>query len=186
MAQTHTAIGVSWWLGISVAVRPGPLPVLAGAAVAGLLAVAPDIDKRKTEAARSLPPVTTALAWGLSKCWGGHRGITHSAVGVAGMAVLAAAGWLLTGVSWWVPAAVMTGWCSHLAADMATRSGIAFAWPDLTPWYWLPKPWRVTTGLMRKRLRGSRRKKHTAEWWLVRPAAVASCLILAGLVVAGW
>jgi inner membrane protein len=75
----------------------------------------------------------------------GHRGLLHSAAGLALLAVLVALPlglWL----GWQPAAALVLGYASHLALDASTRSGIPLCYPDRTRRFLLPPYLRVTTG----------------------------------------
>jgi inner membrane protein len=93
-------------------------PVFLGLAVAGSLL--PDLDHPKSWVGRRVWPLSRIIAAIL-----GHRGITHSAIAVAGMAALL----LYAGTrEAWVDALVV-GYLSHLAADLLTPRGLRLAWP---------------------------------------------------------
>jgi len=176
MAPTHALIGASWWLaGSAAAGHPHLLPVAAGTGISAALALAPDIDLKGSEASRALPPVTSVVSWAIRKSCGGHRRVTHSALGAV---IFSAAVLVLVGVTGWPPwlaLAAICGWVAHVAADLATEEGCPVLWPDLTKWHLLPPGLRVRTGLRPVKVQGSNRRRHTAEWWLVRPAAVLAC-----------
>ena len=92
-------------------------------AVAG--ALQPDVDHPKSWVGQRVWPVAAVIASVL-----GHRGVTHSAVALAGlMLVLGHAGWRRGTV-----AAVAVGYLSHLAADMLTPQGLRLAWPLRRTW----------------------------------------------------
>lgn len=55
---------------------------LAGMAVASGAALLPDLDHPGSSLARSLGPLTKALAWVVNKLSGGHRNFTHGVLGV--------------------------------------------------------------------------------------------------------
>ena len=74
-------VGVSAATPISVALVPGvdtKTAVLFGAVIAAGAALTPDLDHPNGTIAHSLPPVTKALAHGVSAVSGGHRNGTHS------------------------------------------------------------------------------------------------------------
>ena len=187
MAPTHAMIGGAVWLSANAAIfaHPYPVPTFAGAAVAAAFAVAPDIDLKGSEASRFLPPVTSLVSWVVRESCGGHRRITHSLLGAllfaAGCAGLVA----LTGWPQWLALAAACGWLAHIAADMMTIKGCPLRWPDLTPWYLLPPELRVRTGLRPIKVKGSNRRRHTSEWWLVRPAAFVTCVGVGVLILLG-
>jgi inner membrane protein len=93
-------------------------PIYLGLVVAGSLL--PDIDHPKSWVGRRTRPISTAIAATFS-----HRGLTHSAIAVIGLALLLShAGYHRGGVS-----ALVIGYMSHLAADMLTPRGLRLAWP---------------------------------------------------------
>jgi inner membrane protein len=106
------------------------------AAVASLL---PDVD---------LPPAKIGrLFWFLSgplERRFGHRTITHSAIGIAAVALLAAPLWWVAPLYFW---AVVGGYWSHLWLDMLNVRGVDLFWPSplrlVTPGN---RNWRLEVG----------------------------------------
>ncbi len=124
MARSHVVVGVAAWVAAAPLLHlpPFDLNTLALAVIGALL---PDIDHPGSWVGRRSRPVSTAVAAIL-----GHRGVTHSAVAVLGLAVLLAhAGYRRPAVS-----ALATGYLSHLAADMLTPRGLRLAWPLRRRW----------------------------------------------------
>ncbi|MGE5478674.1 MAG: metal-dependent hydrolase [Bacteroidales bacterium] len=119
MAGSHMVMGAALW---AVAAKLGggnpAEPQALGAAVLG--ALLPDIDHPQSWAGRKLRIISVPLALVV-----GHRGITHSALAVAGC--LAAMVLLGTG---WMAAPIAIGYLSHLLADSLTPSGVPFLWPS--------------------------------------------------------
>jgi inner membrane protein len=124
MAKSHVVVGLATWVAVAPVFHVAPFELLyLGLAVAGSLL--PDIDHPKSWVGRRVRPVSTAIASVL-----GHRGITHSALAVAGLiAVLLHAGYRRGVVS-----ALAVGYLSHLAADLLTPQGLRLAWPLRGTW----------------------------------------------------
>jgi inner membrane protein len=210
MHQTHFVAGAAAWLGYAVATQPGhPLAVFASAGVAAVGALVPDLDTPRSAAATSLGYPTRILGWGIRKSCGGHRTLTHCILGTALFWVLAVAAHrgfphLLPA---WAVLPLVTGFACHIAMDMLTIEGCPLFWPfDTRKYHLLPEEIRVRTGLRpvavampprgkgqpkpqptrRTHTRdGERRKRHTAEWWLIRPVTTAATVVLAVLVAVG-
>lgn len=147
MGRTHALIGVSslWLLTfIPNVLTPDTLAPLAACAALG--ALLPDLDARSSTVkylsiARIQPfaPVAVILSRDL-----GHRGATHSLMGLGVFAVLI----LPIGFfyQWPLWTALSLGYISHLAADACTKSGIPFLHPNRKRYHLLPRDWRFTTG----------------------------------------
>jgi inner membrane protein len=124
MARSHVVVGVAAWFAAAplLHMRSFDLASL-GLVVAGSLL--PDIDHPRSWVGRRTRPVSSAIAAAL-----GHRGITHSAIAIAGLA------WLLShvGYRWAGIAALSVGYLSHLAADMLTPQGLRLLWPMRGTW----------------------------------------------------
>ncbi|HSV28266.1 MAG TPA: metal-dependent hydrolase [Candidatus Omnitrophota bacterium] len=119
MAGSHVVMGAALWaVSAKLAGAPPAEPqALAAAAFGALL---PDIDHPQSWAGRKMRVVSVPLALVV-----GHRGITHSALAVAGcLAVLVVMG------MGWVAAPVVLGYLSHLLADGLTPSGVPLLWPS--------------------------------------------------------
>ncbi len=124
MAGSHVALGAAAWLVAAPALgQPALTPAAFALAIAGSLA--PDLDHPKSWLGRRIRPLSAAL----SKIFG-HRGVTHSAMAVAGCA------WLLlrSGLPAWAIAPFVVGYLSHLAADLLTPAGLRLAWPLRGTW----------------------------------------------------
>lgn len=147
MGRTHTLIGVSslWLLAaIPNVITPDTLaPLIICAALGALL---PDLDANSStikylSVARIQPfaPVAYVLSRDL-----GHRGATHSLLGLGVFTVLILP--LLWFWPWTLWAALVLGYASHLAADACTKSGIPLLHPRKVRYHLLPRGWRFTTG----------------------------------------
>ena len=107
MGPSHAACGAAAWVALtgtytvhladtSLPVGLGLMPVgdpgvITGALICAGAALLPDMDHPGGTVARSLPPLSTWLARGVSRVCGGHRHGTHSLVGllvVVGLALL--------------------------------------------------------------------------------------------------
>lgn len=171
MGHTHWVIGAASWLGVLafVTVSHNPAVVFGGTAIAAVSALCADIDTKNSMASKALGPITGALSYLIRTLFGGHRKITHS---ILGMILVATGVYALTlGLHWpiWVELSILTGWASHIGSDMITREGCPLLWPASKSKYGLHL---VTTG-----------KK--VERYLVRPIALASCILFAVLIIAG-
>jgi len=124
MARSHVVVGAAAWLAAAPLLH---LPQLdAGAltlAVAG--ALLPDVDHPQSWVGRRTRPLSTLIAAVL-----GHRGVTHSALAVAGLVVLLAQ----AGARRLTADALAIGYLSHLAADLLTPRGLRLAWPLRRVW----------------------------------------------------
>ncbi|CAA6605927.1 Predicted membrane-bound metal-dependent hydrolase [Rhodospirillaceae bacterium LM-1] len=118
MAVSHVVIGSALWWGVAQATGQPAEPAALGLAALGSLL--PDIDHPKSWAGRRMALVSIPLAALI-----GHRGVTHSLLAVAALALfLGLAG---TGN---LAAPLAVGYLSHLLADSMTLSGIPLAWPS--------------------------------------------------------
>jgi len=135
MGHTHWIIGGASWLGaLSAANVAGNAPlslgmVAGGFAIASVAALCPDIDTKKSMAAKSLGPVTGILSWIIRTIGNGHRKITHCLLGaslvILGLAFCVGSLHLIP----WIGFAVVIGWISHIVADMLTKEGCPLLWP---------------------------------------------------------
>lgn len=107
MGAHHAACGAAAWLAItnggSMALGWHELPVsqqLAGALVCAGAAMIPDADHHNATVAHSLPLVTKPLTKVVETVSGGHRGGTHSILGVIAFTFLA---WAASLVVWDAP-----------------------------------------------------------------------------------
>ena len=123
---THVVAGAFSYAALALSQHTPPDLALAGAAVAGLAALGPDLDLPGSTASRVLWPITYPTALLLGWVFG-HRGGTHSAL--AALAVSCAA-WQTLPLT--LAAGVVLGWWSHLvldAFDPRSRRGIPWLWP---------------------------------------------------------
>ena len=147
MGRTHILIGVSslWLLRLAPDVlTPDTMAPLAICAALGTLL--PDLDANSStikhlRVARIQPFAPLSVL--LSRDWG-HRGMTHSLIGLSAFAVLVSP--LVIIWSWPIWAALCLGYISHLAADACTKSGIPLLHPRKTRYHLLPRRFLFTTG----------------------------------------
>lgn len=147
MERTHILVGISslWLLAwIPNVVTPDTLGSLTVCAALG--ALLPDLDANNStikhlSVARIQPfaPVACVLSRDL-----GHRGATHSLLGLGIFAVLTLP--LVWFWPWGYWAALVLCYTSHLVADACTKSGIPFLYPNRKKVHLLPRAWRLTTG----------------------------------------
>lgn len=186
MGHTHILGGCAAWLAgcAAMPVLAGPLTarvIILGLPVAAAASLAPDIDHRRSEVTKALGP----LGWiGFQltrpRC-GGNRGIMHSRVIFAALAVGLLVAWFLRAVPAWVAWAAVAGWASHIVLDMATREGVRWDWPSRRRFGWLPKAQSMRTG-------GPGRKpgqRRGLEYKLVQPVLLLAVFGLAWLIVRG-
>ena len=129
MAPTHIAFGI---LAASFFGLIAGLPVTPEAfAFAILGALLPDVDTTASTVGRLLYP----LAWYLERRFG-HRGITHSLVGLVIAALVSLIFMSFVSfrafrfqLSW---SAFVAGYLSHLLADSMNKEGIPLFWPNTT------------------------------------------------------
>lgn len=129
LGRNHVPVGVAAWLVAAHALGQPALSAwtFGGAALAGVGALLPDLDHPHSIIGRRAP----ILSWPL-RLLAGHRGFTHSALGVAAagwglwqlVSGLAAHGWLT-----WCLVPLLVGYLSHLVADACTEGGVALWWP---------------------------------------------------------
>ena len=125
MAGSHVALGAAAWMLAAPHFGQDALqPAGLGLAVAGSLL--PDIDHPKSWAGRRLRPFSNAIA-----AIFGHRGVTHSLLALVGCWAALRYG---TAVPRGWAAPVVTGYLSHLLADLLTPGGLRLAWPLRGTW----------------------------------------------------
>ncbi|MBN8594002.1 MAG: metal-dependent hydrolase [Anaerolineae bacterium] len=122
MGTSHMLIGAAAGLGAAYLLQaPAPLELMA---VATFTALLPDIDHPQGTLRRKIPLVDDLLLF-----WLPHRGITHTVLAVALVAVICnllhTAGLLSVDLC----VAAVFGYISHLVADLMTVSGLKVWWP---------------------------------------------------------
>lgn len=146
MFRSHALVAVnSLWLlwAVPSGVASENVGVLAALAVFG--AMLPDLDARRSAirsfsvgGVRPFQPI----GWAANR-YLGHRGLLHSAWGLAIAALLASAVVALAG--WQAGLALWLGYASHLLADACTKTGIPFL-PRRGKAHLLPQRLRLSTG----------------------------------------
>ena len=173
MGTTHWVIGGMCWLGGLVSVQGthplGWLAITAGFAIASIAALEPDIDSKNSLASKMLGPITQAISYLVRTLFGGHRKITHSLLGWALVAIAVFAVSHALHIAYWIPAAIMVGWASHILADMTTKVGCPLLWPGNKHNYGLHL---VTTN-------------SNAERYFIRPASLVLCVLFTALLIVG-
>ncbi|MFQ6111837.1 MAG: metal-dependent hydrolase, partial [Nitrospinota bacterium] len=131
MAPTHIVFGLLTTALLGTLLGSPIAP--AAFAFAALGALLPDIDTTTSSLGRLCYP----LAWYLERRFG-HRGASHSLVGLLLAATLAASFVLLLSplsrfsLSWSSWSAFVVGYLSHLLADSMNKSGVPLFWPQTT------------------------------------------------------
>jgi inner membrane protein len=74
----------------------------------------------------------------------GHRGFTHSLLGLLLVLVVGAALGIMFGE--WFAAGLGLGYCAHLAGDSVTKTGIPWMYPRRRRYHLLPRRLRLVTG----------------------------------------
>ncbi|MDG4551695.1 MAG: metal-dependent hydrolase [Candidatus Contendobacter sp.] len=134
---THVAFAAVLYLG--GATLFGYRPDWIGGALAAVAAILPDIDLPPSKIGRLFFWVSVPLERRF-----GHRTLTHSLVGLAGLAVVVSPLWLLQPLYFWC---VVGGYWSHLWLDMLNIRGVDLLWPSpvrlVTPGN---RNWRLEVG----------------------------------------
>lgn len=125
--KTHALIGVAAVLFLHPALPTQPIQYGAALAVAALGALAPDVDSDESQI-RQITKTNRKRGvhgWLVSALMPSHRGITHSALALLAVYLVAS----LYVPVWAYGLAFVIGYASHLLADGITTSGIPFLWP---------------------------------------------------------
>jgi membrane-bound metal-dependent hydrolase YbcI (DUF457 family) len=164
MGGHHAASGAAAWVAVTATtpIALGLYPVsdvgiVTGALVCAGAALLPDADHHSGTIAHSLPPVSQGVARGIAAISGGHRGGTHSVLGVAVFTALAwLAGHVTFTTSTFGEVLIGPGIIAVLLVSFAlralkiTRTGTAWSWlasvtlailiAVLAPeeWFWMP------------------------------------------------
>jgi membrane-bound metal-dependent hydrolase YbcI (DUF457 family) len=145
--HTHVQFGLSslWlWQLAPTPIVAEHLPLIIGCTALGSLL--PDLDAAESKIkhlslGRIKPFYLPARA--IHQQWG-HRGFTHSLLGLAAATLLSLT--LIHPVGWESCAALVAGYSSHLAADACTKSGIPALYPSRRRYHLLPPRLRLVTG----------------------------------------
>jgi inner membrane protein len=125
MAPTHLAFGILAVSLFGLIAGASLTPEAFGFAVLG--ALLPDVDTTASTIGRLCYP----LAWYLERRFG-HRGITHSLVGLVIAALVSLIFVSFDFLSWLSWSAFVAGYLSHLMADSMNKEGIPLFWPNTT------------------------------------------------------
>jgi inner membrane protein len=125
MGRNHVATGVLTGSGVAWLAQMNPGQAAAFIGITSACALLPDFDHPNAIGPRYLGWPGRVLAWAIHMMFG-HRGLTHSVLGVAvlsaGMAFIPH----LPAFCYW---AVILGCATHIAGDMCTVSGVPLFWP---------------------------------------------------------
>lgn len=97
-------------------------------AVTSVGALLPDFDHDDAMLPRAFGPLGRLVAWVIGRTFG-HRGITHSLLGLAILTIALGLAPLITALPWWVPVGLVLGSAVHIVGDMLTVSGCPLFWP---------------------------------------------------------
>ncbi|ACZ30476.1 membrane-bound metal-dependent hydrolase [Xylanimonas cellulosilytica DSM 15894] len=164
MGGHHAASGAAAWVAVTstAPIALGLYPVsdvgvITGALVCAGAALLPDADHHSGTIAHSLPPVSERVTRAIAALAGGHRGGTHSLLGVAVFTAIAwAAGQITVTTQTFGEVLIGPGIMAVLLVSFAlralkiTRTGTAWSWlaslslavliavyaPE--EWYWMP------------------------------------------------
>jgi inner membrane protein len=118
-------MGVVAGAGVAVLTHQAPASAVVFTTVTAVAALLPDLDHPDARLSRSLGWPGQFIAWTIGSLFG-HRGITHSVLGVgllsAGMAFIPR----LPPNCYW---AVILGCAVHILGDACTVSGVPLFWP---------------------------------------------------------
>lgn len=125
MGRNHVATGVLTGSGAAWLAQLNPGQAAAFIGITSVCALLPDFDHPDAIGPRAFGWPGRTLAWFIGTLFG-HRGITHSVLGVgllsAGMVLIPH----LPGLCYW---AVILGCVTHILGDMCTVSGVPVFWP---------------------------------------------------------
>ncbi len=123
---THVAAGAFSGVATAFYFKADWLPALllmAGGMVGALL---PDIDHPSSWLGRRLTLVSRPIAWLF-----GHRGVTHSLLGLSGVCYAAFSTLTHPELGLWLPwlFGLCVGYASHIVGDWLTPAGVPLLWP---------------------------------------------------------
>ncbi len=136
-AITHVSFSLLT-LGLLSSVLHCPLSLI-NIIAAGFSSLLPDIDTTES----TIGKVFQFISKPLDKNFG-HRTITHSWIGVFGLAILCSPVYFVLPALY---AAIMIGFISHLIIDCINKTGVPFFWPSETYFVVPGNPrWRIEVG----------------------------------------
>jgi inner membrane protein len=134
MGTSHAAMGAAAG---AIACGVAGTDVTTAAAVIGVTSVSallPDLDHPSAKLSRALGPVGWVVSRVVSRVGGGHRGLTHSLLGLVLAGVILVPVVAVTGWPWWMLGAIVLGCATHILGDMCTESGVPLGWPNRRDW----------------------------------------------------
>lgn len=125
MGRSHMASGALTGVGVSYLTDASPAIAVGFTAIVTVAALLPDFDHPNATGPRYLgwPGQLVAAVIG---AFFGHRGLTHSFLGLGALTLALA---FVPGLPFWAAAAVVTGCVVHIIGDMLTVSGVPLFWP---------------------------------------------------------
>ena len=142
MGRNHAATGVLTGSGAAWLAQMNPGQAAAFIGIVSACSLLPDFDHPDAIGPRSFGWPGRAIAWLIGSLFG-HRGLTHSVLGVGVLSAGLAFVPHLPAFCYW---AVILGCVTHIAGDMMTVSGVPLFWPIDTR-FWLTFPrFRIHTG----------------------------------------
>jgi inner membrane protein len=125
MGRNHAATGILTGSGVAWLAQLNPGQAAAFIGITSVCSLLPDFDHPDAIGPRAFGWPGRTLAWFIGTLFG-HRGLTHSVLGVgllsAGMAFVPH----LPAFCYW---AVILGCATHILGDMCTVSGVPLFWP---------------------------------------------------------
>lgn len=97
-------------------------------AVTSIGALLPDMDHDDAMLPRFFGPLGRLVAWVIGRTFG-HRGITHSFLGLGLLTIALSLAPLVTPSPWWVSVGLVLGSAVHIVGDCLTVSGCPLFWP---------------------------------------------------------
>jgi inner membrane protein len=129
MGRSHAASGALVGAGAAWLTNLDPLPTTGLITITAIAALLPDADHPDATIPRYFGWPGRFVAWLINAVFG-HRGLTHSLIGVAALIVGMAFVPFLTAAPWWIPAGIVLGCLTHIAGDACTVSGVPLLWPS--------------------------------------------------------
>mgnify|MGYP003576127162 FL=1 len=125
MGRNHAATGVLTGSGVAWLAQMNPGQAAAFISITTVCSLLPDFDHPDAIGPRAFGWPGRTLAWIIGSIFG-HRGITHSVLGVGLLSASMSFIPHLPTVCYW---AVILGCVTHILGDMCTVSGVPLFWP---------------------------------------------------------
>jgi inner membrane protein len=125
MGRNHAATGVLTGSGVAWVAQMNPAQAAAFIAITTACSLLPDFDHPDAMGPRTFGWPGRTLAWLIGTLFG-HRGLTHSVLGVG---LLSAGLGFVPHLPGFCYAAVILGCATHILGDMTTVSGVPLFWP---------------------------------------------------------